>query len=99
MEEILYFFLFCGSFLPFWIRIQIRILNVDPDPDPVTQINTDPCGSGSLTLETTEENWPEALTLAVEQPASSGLRHNFRDVGGHQARLWTQHVTRRQLQK
>jgi hypothetical protein len=38
-------FLFCGSFLPSWIRI--RNLNADPDPDQATQINADPCGSGS----------------------------------------------------
>jgi hypothetical protein len=31
--------------LPSWIRIQIRNLNADPDP--ATQINADPCGSGS----------------------------------------------------
>ena len=24
---------------------------LDPDPDPATQINADPCGSGSETLE------------------------------------------------
>ncbi len=36
------FFFFCGSFLPSWIRI--RIWNADPDP--ATQINADPCGSG-----------------------------------------------------
>ena len=44
------FFNFCGSFLPSWIRIRIRNLNADPDPDPATQINADPCGSGSKTL-------------------------------------------------
>ncbi len=38
--KILYFFLFCGSFLPSWIRNWIRNLNVDPDP--ATQINADP---------------------------------------------------------
>ncbi len=25
-------------------------MNADPDPDPATQINADPCGSGSETL-------------------------------------------------
>ncbi len=44
------YFYFCGSFLPSWNRI--RILNADPDPDPATQINADPCGSGSTTLLT-----------------------------------------------
>jgi hypothetical protein len=34
--------------LPSWIRIRIRNLNADPDP--ATQINADPCGSGSETL-------------------------------------------------
>ncbi len=38
------FFSFCGSFLPSWIRI--RIHNLNADPDPATQINADPCGSG-----------------------------------------------------
>jgi hypothetical protein len=26
--------------------MRIRNLNADPDPDPATQINADPCGSG-----------------------------------------------------
>jgi hypothetical protein len=30
------FFYFCGSFLPFWIRIP------NPDPDPQTRLNPDP---------------------------------------------------------
>jgi hypothetical protein len=38
--KILYFFYFCGSFLPSWIRI--HILNLNADPDPATQINADP---------------------------------------------------------
>jgi hypothetical protein len=38
--KILYFFYFCGSFLPSWIRIRIR--NLNKDPDPATQINADP---------------------------------------------------------
>jgi hypothetical protein len=38
--KILDFFLFCGPFLPSWIRIRIR--NLNPDPDPTTQINADP---------------------------------------------------------
>jgi len=46
--KILDFFYFCGSFLAAWIRIRISNLNVDPDP--ATQINADPCGSGSETL-------------------------------------------------
>jgi hypothetical protein len=39
-----FFFYFCGSFLPSWIRIRIQIA----DPDPATQINVDPCGSETL---------------------------------------------------
>ncbi len=31
-----FFFYFCGSFLPSWIRILI------PDPDPLTRLNPDP---------------------------------------------------------
>jgi hypothetical protein len=46
--KILAFFYFCGSFLPSWIRIR----NLNADPDPATQINADPCGSGSKTLGT-----------------------------------------------
>jgi hypothetical protein len=37
------FFYFCGSFLPSWIRIR----NLNADPEPATQINADPCGSGN----------------------------------------------------
>jgi hypothetical protein len=36
------FFHFCGSYLSSWIRIR----NLNADPDPATQINADPCGSG-----------------------------------------------------
>jgi hypothetical protein len=32
--KFIYFFFFCGSFLPSWIRI--------PDPDPLTGLNPDP---------------------------------------------------------
>jgi hypothetical protein len=42
--KILDFFYFCWSFLPSWIRIR----NLNADPDPATQINADPCGSGSV---------------------------------------------------
>jgi hypothetical protein len=42
------FFMFLGSFLPFWIRT--HILNADPDLDLANQINADQCGSGSVTL-------------------------------------------------
>jgi hypothetical protein len=35
--KILYFFLF------FWVNFAL----LDPDPDPATQINADPCGFGS----------------------------------------------------
>jgi hypothetical protein len=31
-----FFFLFCGSFLPTWIRV--RIPDADPDPNPADQI-------------------------------------------------------------
>ncbi len=46
--KILYFFLFLWVILPSWIRI--CNLNADPEPDPATQNNADPCGSGSKTL-------------------------------------------------
>jgi hypothetical protein len=42
--KILDFFYFVG-FLPSWIRL--RIHNLNADPDPATQINANPCGSGS----------------------------------------------------
>ncbi len=38
--KIIYFFYYCRSFLPSWIRIRFRILNADLDP--ATQINADP---------------------------------------------------------
>ena len=37
MYNLLYFFYFCGSFLPSWVRI--RIANPDPDPETIE------CGS------------------------------------------------------
>ncbi len=39
--KILSFSFFLGSFLPSWIRIQIRNLYADVDPDPAPQINAD----------------------------------------------------------
>jgi hypothetical protein len=45
--KILSFFYFFGSLLSSWIRIRIRNLYADLDPDPAAQINADPCGSGS----------------------------------------------------
>jgi hypothetical protein len=45
MKILGFFFYFCGSFLPSLIRIR----NLNADPDPATQINADPCGSGSET--------------------------------------------------
>ncbi len=45
--KILSFSIFLGDFFPSWIRIPIRNLYADPDPDPTAQINADPCGSGS----------------------------------------------------
>ncbi len=65
------FFNFCGSFLPSWIRIRIR--NLKADPDPATQINADPCGSGygsgseTLTVpyRTVNFNFGPALTVML----------------------------------
>jgi hypothetical protein len=45
--KILYFFYFCGSFLPSCIQIR----NLIADPDPATQINADPSGSATLDLD------------------------------------------------
>jgi hypothetical protein len=45
-----FFFYFCVSFLPSWIRFRICNLNADPDPDPATQINADLFGSRFETL-------------------------------------------------
>jgi hypothetical protein len=41
-----------GSILPSWIRIR----NLNADPDPATQINADPCVSGSETLVCTNKD-------------------------------------------
>jgi hypothetical protein len=38
MKFLKYFFYFCGSFLPSWIRIR----NPNTDPDPLTRLNSDP---------------------------------------------------------
>jgi hypothetical protein len=42
----IYFFYICRSFLPSLIRIRIQ----HADPDPATQTNAVPCGTGSTTL-------------------------------------------------
>jgi hypothetical protein len=52
--KILYFFLF------FWIIFPL----LDPDPDPATQINADPCGSGyGSRSETLDKTIPTTLIL------------------------------------
>jgi hypothetical protein len=35
-----------------FLCVIFALLDPDPDPDPATQINADPCGSGSETLVT-----------------------------------------------
>jgi hypothetical protein len=43
-----------GLFLSLWVIFALLNpdpqFNADPEPDPATQINADPCGSGSQTL-------------------------------------------------
>jgi hypothetical protein len=36
----------------FFLFLWVIFVLLDPDPDPATQINADPCGSGSETLRT-----------------------------------------------
>jgi hypothetical protein len=36
--------------LDFFLFLWVIFAFLDPDPDPATQINADPCGSGSETL-------------------------------------------------
>jgi hypothetical protein len=38
--------------LDFFLFLWVIFALLDPDPDPATQINVDPCGSGSETLFT-----------------------------------------------
>jgi hypothetical protein len=45
--------------LPSWIRIR----NLYADPDPAAQINADPCGSGSETL-----NGSMVCVLTIKDP-------------------------------
>jgi hypothetical protein len=33
---------FCGSILPSWIRVRIRIPDTDPGPDPLSRLGPDP---------------------------------------------------------
>jgi hypothetical protein len=66
MQILDFFFLyFCGSFWPSWIRIR----NLNANPDPATQINADPCGSGygsrSETLPTTFKDSSVEGTLST----------------------------------
>jgi hypothetical protein len=69
---ILYFFLFL------WVIFSL----LDPDPDPATQINADPCESGSATLkfttireeETPVRNRPARQRLTPPPHTFSGFR-------------------------
>ncbi len=45
-----FFYKFCGSFLPSWVQIRIRLPNPDQDTDPLTWLNPDPIRIGSETL-------------------------------------------------
>ena len=77
-------FYFCGSFLPFWIRIRIP----NPDPNPLTRLNPDPIRI-RVTLIAADEN--SFTTLADE--------NNFymlADVGGDDKRA-AKHAARIQL--
>jgi hypothetical protein len=38
------------KFLNFFLFWKVIFALLDPDPDPATQINADPCGSGSETM-------------------------------------------------
>ncbi len=55
---------FCGSFLPSWIRIRISIPNTGPDdPDPQTQLNTDPGPGGLPLFNSTDFYWFLLLSI------------------------------------
>jgi hypothetical protein len=74
----------CNTFLSFWIEncnllyLGFHLVGhfplLDADPDPATQINADPCGSGSTTLRLT----PDKLT---QQAWSSNLAKSTRTLG------------------
>jgi hypothetical protein len=42
-------------FLYLWVIFALLDPDLDPDLDPATQIDADPCGSGSTTLQTNNE--------------------------------------------
>ncbi len=61
--NILYFFLFLWEIFAL----------LDPDPDPATQINADPCGSGSTTLLRRGHSPGVGLPGGEELPAGDPL--------------------------
>jgi hypothetical protein len=44
--------------LDFFLFLWVIFALLDPDPEPATQINADPCGSGSETLFSWIKNYP-----------------------------------------
>jgi hypothetical protein len=47
--------------LDFFLFLWVIFALLDPDPDPATQINADPWGSGSETLMTTYDIWQQRI--------------------------------------
>ncbi len=52
------FFYFYGLFLPFWIRIRIRIANPDLDLYPGTPLNPEPNRIHNTDIDTIRETYP-----------------------------------------
>jgi hypothetical protein len=67
--KILYFFLYL------WVIFDL----LDPDPDPPTQINEDPCGSGSAWILNLSSHGRFAEQFSESQPGSGA---SFRVTGG-----------------
>jgi hypothetical protein len=48
--------------LDFFLFLWVIFALLDPDPDPANEINADPCGSGSETLEENARTKPTKLS-------------------------------------
>jgi hypothetical protein len=74
------------KFLNFFLLLWVIFALLDLDPDPATQINADPCGSGSATLQKYTDS---TLAVNVFSETKSFLTR-IQNKAFCSARIWIQ---------